>query len=67
MAKVDRKTLDKIFNEVNDEIEELISEFDHWDDDWTGYDVEPQDYYAHFDDDGYDWRNDELFDGGYYD
>ncbi|AEO14603.1 hypothetical protein MT_57063 [Pseudomonas phage phiPto-bp6g] len=43
MAKVDRKTLDKIFNEVNEEIKEDLSEFDHW-----------QDYYHHFDE---DWCN----------
>lgn len=56
MAKVDRKTLDNIFNELNDEIEEMISEFDLCDDD---YNIE-QDYYGHFDD-GYDWRNDCLY------
>lgn len=65
MAKVDRKTLDNIFNELNEEIQEEISELVHWDEDWTGYDVEPQDYYSHFDDHGdYDWRND-CFYGDY--
>jgi len=64
MAKVDRKTLDKIFNEINEEIKEELSEYDHWDDNWSGYDVEPQDYYSHFDD-GFDWRKDDLFDGDY--
>ena len=60
MAKVDRKSLDKIFNEINEEIKEELSEYDHWDDIWSGYDVEPEDYNSHFDD-GYDWRNDCLY------
>lgn len=59
MAKVDRKTLDKVFNDLKSEIEDELSELYHWDDDWTGYDVEPQDYAHHFDD-GYDWRNEDA-------